>query len=37
MKVLLFTDNHFCRSSSILNRLGNNYFERIENQLNSLN
>lgn len=37
MKVLIFTDNHFCRSSSILNRFGNKYFERIENQLNSLN
>ena len=37
MKVLLFSDNHFCKVGSILNRRGNKYFERLENQIKSIN
>lgn len=37
MKILCFTDNHFCERSSIISRYGNKYSLRLENQLNSLN
>lgn len=37
MKILLFTDNHFCASSSIINKQGNVYTLRLENQIKSLN
>jgi len=37
MKVLLFSDNHFCKVGSILNRRGDKYFERLENQIKSIN
>lgn len=36
MKLLLYTDNHFCKYSSILRSRGTRYSTRIENQLNSL-
>lgn len=36
-KLLIYTDNHFCEKSSILNRFGRNYTVRLENQLTSLN
>jgi len=37
MKLLLFTDNHFCETSSILQKLGQKYSIRLENQVSSLN
>jgi DNA repair exonuclease SbcCD nuclease subunit len=37
MKILCFTDNHFCERSSIVTRYGDKYSLRLENQLNSLN
>ena len=36
-KLLIYTDNHFCEKSSILNRYGQNYTVRLENQITSLN
>ena len=33
MKLLVFTDNHFCESSSIVHGQGERYSARIENQL----
>lgn len=37
MKVLIFTDNHFCETSSILRQFGTKYALRLENQILSLN
>ena len=37
MKLLIFTDNHFCQYSSILRSRGNKYSTRLENQIMSLN
>lgn len=37
MKILLFTDNHFCSYSSILKNKGQKYSVRLENQIKSLN
>lgn len=37
MKILLFTDNHFCENSSIIRKFGTKYSLRIENQLESIN
>ena len=37
MKILCFTDNHFCERSSIINKFGTNYSIRLENQIQSLN
>ena len=37
MKILCFTDNHFCEKSSIITKYGAKYTLRLENQLNSLN
>lgn len=37
MKVLIFTDNHFCENSSIIRSIGSKYSVRLENQLNTLN
>lgn len=37
MKILLYTDNHFCTSSSIINGVGKKYSVRLENQIQSLN
>ena len=37
MKVLIFTDNHFCETSSILRQFGTKYTLRLENQILSLN
>ena len=37
MKILCFTDNHFCERSSIVSRYGDKYSLRLENQLKSLN
>ena len=37
MKILLYTDNHFCESASIVNKYGNKYNVRLENQIKSVN
>ena len=37
MKILCFTDNHFCERSSIVTRYGEKYSLRLENQLESIN
>lgn len=37
MKYLIFSDNHFCETSSIIRRQGNKYTVRLENQIESLN
>lgn len=37
LKLLLFTDNHYCESSSIIRFRGNKYSVRLENQIASLN
>lgn len=36
-KLLLFTDNHFCETSSIVRAIGKKYSVRLENQIESLN
>ena len=37
MKILCFTDNHFCERSSIVTKYGTKYSLRLENQLASIN
>lgn len=37
MKILLWTDNHFCKNSSIVTSRGDFYSTRLENQIESLN
>lgn len=37
MKLLIFSDNHFCERYSILTKFGTKYYIRLENQLESLN
>lgn len=37
MKILLYTDNHFCESASIVSKYGNKYTVRLENQIKSVN
>ena len=37
MKYLVYTDNHFCETSSIVLKFGSKYTVRIENQLKSIN
>ena len=37
MKILVFTDNHFCEKSSIITKYGDKYSIRLENQIQSLN
>lgn len=37
MRILVFTDNHFCERSSIITKYGPKYSIRLENQLESLN
>jgi DNA repair exonuclease SbcCD nuclease subunit len=37
MKILCYTDNHFCEKASIVTRYGTQYTARIENQLQSIN
>ena len=37
MKILCFTDNHFCERASIISRYGTKYSLRLENQIESLN
>jgi DNA repair exonuclease SbcCD nuclease subunit len=37
MKILCFTDNHFCERASIISRYGTKYSLRLENQIQSIN
>jgi len=37
MKILIYTDNHFCEKASIVNKFGTNYTTRLENQIASIN
>lgn len=37
MKILLYTDNHFCCHSSIVREKGARYSKRLENQIQSIN
>lgn len=37
MKILCYTDNHFCEKSSIITKYGTKYSARLENQLQSIN
>lgn len=36
MKILLYTDNHFCENASIINKMGSKYSLRLENQIKSI-
>lgn len=36
MKLLIYTDNHFCENASVIRKFGAKYSQRIENQLRSL-
>lgn len=37
MKVLIYTDNHFCQNSSIIRGRGKIYSDRLENQIKTIN
>ena len=37
MKILFYTDNHFCERYSVIDRQGKKYTLRLENQLESIN
>ena len=37
MRILLYSDNHFCETSSIIRKYGTKYTLRLENQIKSLN
>ncbi len=37
MKILLYTDNHFCEKASIIHGYGQKYSKRLENQIESVN
>lgn len=37
MKILIYTDNHFCENSSILRLRGSKYSYRLENQIKCIN
>ena len=37
MRLLLYTDNHFCEKSSIITKIGDKYSVRLENQIKSVN
>jgi DNA repair exonuclease SbcCD nuclease subunit len=37
MRILCFTDNHFCERSSIITKYGTKYSLRLENQIDSIN
>ena len=37
MRILCFTDTHFCERSSIITKYGTKYSLRLENQINSIN
>ena len=37
MKVLIYTDPHFCEKFSIITKMGDKYTTRLENQIKSIN
>ena len=37
MRILIYTDPHFCEKSSIVTKMGDKYTSRIENQIKSIN
>lgn len=37
MRILIYSDNHFCERSSIITKLGTKYTLRLENQIKSIN
>ena len=37
MKILIYSDNHFCEQFSIITKMGDKYSQRLENQIKSLN
>lgn len=37
MKILIYADNHFCETSSIIRSYGDKYTLRLENQIKSIN
>ena len=37
MRVLIYTDNHFCEKFSIITKMGDKYTTRLENQIKSIN
>ena len=37
MKIMIYSDNHFCEKFSIISKMGNKYTLRLENQIKSLN
>lgn len=37
MKIMIYSDPHFCERSSIITKMGDNYSLRLENQIKSIN
>ena len=37
MKIIIYSDNHFCEKFSIINKMGDKYTTRLENQIKSIN
>ena len=37
MKILIYTDNHFCEKFSIITKMGDKFTQRLENQIKSIN
>ena len=37
MRLLIYTDNHFCERFSLVNKFGSKYSQRLENQIESIN
>ena len=37
MKIIIYSDNHFCEKFSIINKMGDKYNTRLENQIKSIN
>lgn len=37
MKILIYTDTHFCEKYSIVNKMGDKYTQRLENVIKSIN
>ena len=37
MKILIYTDPHFCEKFSIVTKMGDKFTQRLENQIKSIN
>ena len=37
MKIIIYSDNHFCEKFSIINKMSDKYTTRLENQIKSIN